>query len=48
MYLRNIIYQMKGRLKSLIGTFHKAHNENLVAMIVGIVSARNVQLPKIA
>jgi len=48
MYLRNIIYQMKRRLKSLIGTFHKAHNENLVAMIVGIVYARNVQLPKIA
>ncbi len=48
MYLRNIIYQMQWRLKSLIGRFHKSHNENLVSMIVGIVYARNVQLPKIA
>src|SRR5436853_947678 len=48
MYLRNIIYQMKGLLKSLIGEFHKSHTENLAAMIVGIVYSRNVTLPKIA
>lgn len=48
MYLRNIIYQMQGRLKRLIGTFHKSHNENLVSMIVGIVYGRNAGLPKIA
>jgi hypothetical protein len=35
-------------LKSMITPFHKTHIENLVAMIVGIVYARAVTLPKIA
>lgn len=48
MYLRNIIYQMQGQLKRVIGKFHKTHNDNLVSMIVGMVYARNVGLPKIA
>jgi hypothetical protein len=48
MYLRNIIYQMQEQLKRVIGTFHKAHDKNLVSMIVGIAYARNVGLPKIA
>jgi len=48
MYLRQTMYQMSVRLKSIIWVFHKAHVENLVAMIVGIVYARSVSLPKIA
>lgn len=48
MYRRNVIYQLGTRLKSLLPCFHKAHHENLIWLVVGIVYARRVNLPAAA
>lgn len=48
MYLRNVIYQLGTRLKSLLPCFHKSHHENLSGLVVGMVYARRVSLPAAA
>ena len=48
MYLRNVIYQLGTRLKSLLPCFHKSHHENLIWLVVGMVYARRVSLPAAA
>lgn len=45
MYLRQVIYQLGMRLKSLVPCFHKSHHENLIWLVVGIAYAHTVSLP---
>ncbi len=42
------VYQMEQRLRSFIPNFHQSHVRNLSAMVVGMVYAEAVTLPKVA
>lgn len=48
MYLKKVIQQMRVQLKSILPVFHKAQVENLILMVVGMVYAQSVNLPKVA
>jgi hypothetical protein len=42
------VYQMEQRLRSFIPNFHQSHVRNLASMVVGMVYARAVTLPRVA
>jgi hypothetical protein len=48
MPVANTVYQMEQRLRSFLPVFHQSHVKNLAALVVGMVSARAVTLPKVA
>lgn len=42
------VYQMEQRLRSFLPVFHRSHIRNLSSLVVGMVSAQAVTLPKVA
>lgn len=48
MYRRETIARMQVKLQEIIPVFHKTQHRNLTMMVIGIVMAKSVQLPKIA
>lgn len=48
MYLREVTYHFKQRIKRLVAPFHKSHVENLAMLAIGIAYSRNVALPRAA
>lgn len=42
------VYQMERRLRSFLPVFHQSHIRNLSSLVVGMVSAQAVTLPKVA
>lgn len=46
--IRKVFYQMQYRLGQMLPVFHKAHVKNLIGLVVGIVHAEGVTLPRAA